>query len=363
MKFGFNKRSKRDEGPYEDELYDDEEQYEDEDQYDDEEQYDEQYDEELDEIEELTLDDIDAIDEGDGHVYATTKWYESTLNVVIASVVAGSLLVGTWYFAGDAVLDLFGIGQSYVEEQDIGGRLERYQQDIQGEIDGLIKPDVGMEDGSVSSELPVDPVTGLPVAPSATESGTVVTTTPIQSEQIPDKAGPGTYLVGVDIKQGSYLMGTGSTYSKYADEYSLMNDDPIESTRDKKRSEGNNIVHRPTKANKVHTLLAGTYIVIEEGGMVNNVTRPPSDMKINESVVLLNGNHYTVGIDIPAGYYKIKAVQLNTKTQLDIKNPTLELQMAKYKADRQTYVQLIKGNIFEVDNDTVLTRVDMDFVY
>lgn len=363
VKFGFNKRKKQDE-VYEDELYDDEV-YED-DQYEeselDEEDYtdtyqedsDDYYNGEIGEFDEplldepddllddgLTLDDIDEADATDGHNYEATKWYESMVNVVLASVVVGSLLVGVWYFAGDSILGMLGVGQNYIQEQDLGGRLERYQQDIQAEIDGVISPTVESEQEVNKDITPVDGEPDIELA---------------------DSAGPGTYFVGVDIKPGNYLMGTGSTYSKYPDEYALMNDDPIESTRDAKRlDEG--IFHNPTKSNKVHTLAEGTYIVIEEGGMVYNNTRTPRDMKINESAILLKGNHYTVGIDIPAGYYKVIATTRKTGTAIKIQNPNEELQLKEYKADRQTYAQLIRGNIIEVTEDSILTRVDMSFIY
>ena len=363
VKFGFNKRKQQDE-VYEDELYDDEF-YED-DQYEeselDEEGYsdtyqddsDDYYNGEIGEFDEplldepddllddgLTLDDIDEADATDGHNYVATKWYESMVNVVLASVVVGSLLVGVWYFAGDSILGMLGVGQNYLQEQDLGGRLERYQQDIQAEIDGVISPTVETEQ---EANINITPVDGEP------------------AKELADSAGPGTYFVGVDIKPGNYLMGIGSTYSKYPDEYALMNDDPIESTRDAKRSD-DGIVHKPTKTNKVHTLVEGTYIVIEEGGMVYNNTRTPRDMKINESAILLKGNHYTVGIDIPAGYYKVIATKRRTGTAIKIQNPNEELQLKEYKADRQTYAQLIRGNIIEVTQDSILTRVDMSFVY
>lgn len=267
----------------------------------------------------------DIVDEFDERTqnreYTETKWYEKTLNVFIAAVVVTIVVVFIWGFAGDYILDFMGIGQEYVEKQDIGGRLDRYQNEVIDQVEQIINPDDVIEE---ESRVEVKEV-----------------------EEVPVVIGPGLYRIGQDIHVGQYFIQKGTKLKKYAGEFEFVNDQPMD---------------QDYGANTIDNLTEGMYVDLLEGAMTLNSDRPKTDVMVNQTVVLEGGNHYVVGIDLPAGYYKIISASYQKKVKLTI-GGIIEGQEAKVDIKRQNYVKLAKGNLVQVDGMSLFTRVPMEFIY
>lgn len=267
----------------------------------------------------------DIVDEFDdrtqNRAYTETKWYEKTLNVFIAAVVSTIVVVFIWGFAGDYILDFMGIGQEYVEKQDIGGRLDRYQTEVIDQVEQIINPDEVIEE---ESRVEVKEV-----------------------EEVPVVIGPGLYRIGQDIHAGQYFIQKGTQLKKYAGEFEFVNDKSMD---------------QMYGANTIDNLTEGMYVDLIEGAMTLNSDRPKTDVLINQTVVLEGGNHYVVGIDLPAGYYKVISASYQQKLKLTI-GGVIEGQEAKVDIKRQNYVKLAQGNLVQVDVMSLFTRVPMEFIY
>ena len=267
----------------------------------------------------------DIVDEFDERTqnrdYTETKWYEKTLNVFIAAVVTTVVVVFVWGFAGDYILDFMGIGQEYVEKQDIGGRLDRYQNEVIDQVDQIINPDVVIEE---ESRVEVKEV-----------------------EEVPVVIGPGLYRIGQDIHAGQYFIQKGSQIKKYAGEFEFVNDKSMEQVY---------------KANTIDNLTEGMYVDLLEGAMTLNSDRPKTDVMVNQTVVLEGGNHYVVGIDLPAGYYKVISASYQKDVSLTI-GGLIEGQEEKVDVKRQNYVKLAQGNLVQVSGMSLFTRVPMEIIY
>lgn len=290
---------------------------------------------------EISLDDIDRVQQRHGakHTYKKTKWYESTLNVVLAVVAVVALGFGVWQLFGTQIAGIFGIGTEYVIEQDLEGRYNQYQQDIKDEVDSILQEDVVIDEAKNVNPL------GLP-----------------------ESFGKGTYLVGVDVAADTYLVSQGSIYVIYDDEYALINENPNIglSTLNNRwdASMGEEAKYKPRETNTLVTLMEGQYLTVINGGYVLNATRTPQDVKINESVVLEAGNHYTVGIDFPPGYYRVVSTNYRTETKLTLNNINEDLgQDDEVIAERQNYTKFAYGNVVIPNGDVLLTRVDSQHIY
>lgn len=267
----------------------------------------------------------DLVDEFDDRThnrqYEDTKWYEKTLNVFIAALVTAAVLTMVWGFGGDYILDFMGISQEYVENQDIIGRLDRYQNQVVDQVDNIINPDEVIEE---ESRVEVKEV-----------------------EEVPVVIGPGLYRIGQDIHPGQYFIQKGSELKKYAGEFEFVNDQPMEQVYG---------------ANTLDNFVEGMYVDIIEGAVTLNSDRPKTDVKVNQTVVLEGGNHYVVGIDLPAGYYKVISASYQQGLKVTI-GGAIEGQAEKVDVKRQNYLKLAQGNLVQVDKKALLTRLSMDFVY
>lgn len=290
-------------------------------------EFDEDYAEEGD----LDLDDI--LDEFDdrtkNRVYANTKWYEKTLNVFIAAIMATVVLALVWNLGGGYLMDYLGVGQQFIEDQDITGRLTRYQTGVVEEVDRIINPeDVIVEEDRVEMK---------------------------EETEVPVVIGEGRYLIGRDIPQGTYLVQKGSKIKKYVGEFEYVSDDPF-NTND-------TVNGQVFGANTLDTLTDGMYVTILEGYITLNEGRLVNEIKVNQTVVVQSGNHYVVGVDLPAGYYKVTPVQLQARNlAVTIGNP-IEGQQEKVDVARQSYITLALGNTLQVGATALFTRVAMEFVY
>ena len=120
----------------------------------------------------------------------------------------------------------------------------------------------------------------------------------------------------------------------------------------------------PRKTNTLVTLMEGQYLTVVNGGYVLNATRTPQDVKINESIVLEAGNHYTVGIDFPPGYYRVVSTNYRTEAKFTLNNINEDLgQGNEVIAERQNYTKFAQGNVVIPNGDVLLTRVDSQHIY
>lgn len=267
----------------------------------------------------------DLVDEFDDRTqnrsYVETKWYEKTVNVLIASAVATALLAVIWGFGGDYILEFMGISQEYVENQDIVGRLDRYQNEVVDEVDRIINPEDAIEEEQRAGMQ--------------------------EGVEIPVVIGPGLYRVGQQIHAGQYFVQKGSKIKKYANEFDFVNEKAGE---------------QYYGANTIDTLGEGMYIEILEGAITLNSDRPKTDVQINQTVVLEGGNHYLVGVDLPAGYYKVvpQTYQQGIKITL---SGVLEGQDPKVDVKRQTYIKLAEGTLVQLSATSLFTRVNMEYIY
>lgn len=267
----------------------------------------------------------DLVDEFDdrtqNRTYVETKWYEKTVNVLIASAVATALLAVIWGFGGDYILEFMGISQEYVENQDIVGRLDRYQNEVVDEVDRIINPEDAIEEEQRAGMQ--------------------------EGVEIPVVIGPGLYRVGQEIHAGQYFVQKGSKIKKYANEFDFVNEKAGE---------------QHYGANTLDNLGEGMYIEILEGAITLNSDRPKTDVQINQTVVVESGNHYLVGVDLPAGYYKVVPQTYQKGVNVTI-NGALEGQAPEVDVARQTYVKLGEGNLLQVGSTALFTRVNMEFIY
>lgn len=288
-------------------------------------------------IEDKTLEDVEKEYEQKDE-YEETKTSESILNIIIFAVLIGLLTATGWHFFGDNIKEYIGMGTEYINEQDIDERLDRYREDISSEINRA-------KDKEIEEELEQ-----------------------IDLADSPKKIDAGPYLVGYDIVPGQYLFSEGTTYSIYEDEYALVNDNPKDSTRGRNNSIDPND-SKPLEANKVIKLKQGEYVTIHGGVAVRNNDRESTDVKINESVVVESGNNYTVGIDFPAGYYRVVAVKYQSGTSIKREKDGKNDEIGGIKPEtstqikRQSYIKLNDGAIVTFQKDAILTRVDKGFIY
>lgn len=267
----------------------------------------------------------DLVDEFDdrtqNRTYVETKWYEKTVNVLIASAVTTALLAVIWGFGGEYILDFMGISQEYVENQDIVGRLDRYQNEVVDEVDRIINPEDAIEEEQRAGMQ--------------------------EGVEIPVVIGPGLYRVGQEIHAGQYFIQKGTNLNKYANEFDFVNE---------------KAAAQYYGANTLDTLTEGMYVDILEGAITLNSDRPKTDVQVNQTVVLEGGNHYLVGVDLPAGYYKVVPQTYQKGIKLTLSG-VLEGQDPKVDVKRQTYIKLAEGTLVQLDNTALFTRVEMEFIY
>lgn len=267
----------------------------------------------------------DLVDEFDDRTlnrqYEDTKWYEKTLNVFIAALVTAAVITMVWGFGGDYILEFMGISQDYVEDQDIIGRLDRYQNEVVDQVDNIINPEDDIaEEERVEIKEP---------------------------DEIPVVIGPGLYRIGKDIHPGQYFVQKGSEINKYAGEFEFVNDQSAP---------------QMYGANTIDNFVEGMYVDIIEGAVTLNSERPKTDVMVNQTVVLEGGNHYVVGIDLPAGYYKVISSSYQKGVKITI-GGAIEGQEEKVDVDRQNYVKLAQGNLVQVSDMSLFTRIPMEFIY
>lgn len=264
------------------------------------------------------------------------------VQVAIITAMVVTLSFGTWMLFGDQIMNWFGFSSEVIMDST-----DQQRSDIEREIELLTKK----EDDSVVEE--VDPVIQN-----------------VDVNSLENEIGEGVYLVGVDIKEGVYLMTKGSAFNYYNNEVALASKQRSGGTYNSNYKEGDpeETEYKGLLGNQFITLSKGQYIEIVDGGMVYNDSRPSNEVKINESVILLKAHDYKVGQDIPAGYYRVLSTELQKGVNLGISNKAKvgdeSLQRDKEgEGDRQTYTVLIDGNILRPTGDVILTRVSKSFVY